>query len=278
MPKANKRGALSSTASTALSELASEGKRVFSLGDFASAMGWPRVRASKLLHELQRSGWVTRLAQGTYLIVPLEAGPEAAWSEDSLVVAGHLAGSAAVAYWSACHYWNWTEQAPRTVFVQTMHRIRHGARSVLGVRYRFVRVQPGKFFGTVKRNVGDGVIIITDREKTLVDALDRPDLCGGIAQVAAMLPAAGRSVDWNKLDEYLKRLGSGAIYKRLGFMVEHVGRKLRVPDRAGRIKAWQVRLTGGHASLEPHRPAKGPVSRRWRLRVNVAGFKGDSVK
>ena len=60
----------------------------------------------------------------------------------------------AVAYWSACHYWNWTEQMPRTVLVQTPRRVRPRNRKVLGVTYQFVRVLSEKFFGTIERTAG----------------------------------------------------------------------------------------------------------------------------
>ncbi|MGB2820861.1 MAG: hypothetical protein WBF17_07765, partial [Phycisphaerae bacterium] len=102
---------------------------------------------------------------------------------------------------------------------------------------------------TVRRAVGEGQSTITDREKALVDAFDRPDLCGGIAQVARMLPVAAEAVEWDRLDGYLARMKSGAIYKRLGFLVEHIRGKLSIPRRSERIEGWRSRLTGGHALL-----------------------------
>jgi predicted transcriptional regulator of viral defense system len=213
---------------------------------------------------------VLRLAKGKYLLIPLEAGPDSAWTEDSLVVACHLVDPACVAYWSACHYWNWTEQVPRTVFVQTTQKKMESARTVLGVRYQFVRVTERKFFGVVGRAAGRGQFIVTDREKTLVDALDRPDLCGGIGQVIAILRAA-EPIDWDKVDRYLAKIGSGAIYKRLGFLAEHLGKRLRLPDRAARIADWRSRLTAGCAPLEPGGAATGRVNSRWRVRLNAPG-------
>jgi len=269
----NRRGTLSAELARALSQLAAGNKAVFTVEDFAQAARRPKRKTWRVLSFLLDGGWITRLAKGKYLIVPLKAGPESAWSEDSLVVAGHLASPAAVAYWSACHYWNWTEQVPRTVFVQTTQKKMHNTRTVLGVRYRFVRVGAGKFFGTVGRSVGEGQITITDREKALVDALDRPDLCGGIAQVADMLPAAAEVIDWDRLDGYLVRMKSGAIYKRLGFLVEDAGGKLSIPHRSRWMEAWRSRLTGGHALLEPRASATGLVDSRWRIRLNASRFR-----
>jgi predicted transcriptional regulator of viral defense system len=272
MSQTNKRGTLSSEAATVLSTLSSRGLASFTLDDFVAAANWSRVRASKLLHQLKRSGWVERIARGRYLIVPLEAGPESAWTEDALVSVCRMATPSAIAYWTACHYWNWTEQVPRTVFAQTLQRVWRSEGRLLGVAYRLIRVRPGRFFGTVERRSGQSRFSITDPEKTLVDAFDRPDLCGGIRQVAAMLPQAA-SVSWDKVDEYLERLDSGAVYKRIGFLVEAAGRKLRLPKLERRVEGWRAKLTGGYAPLEPGGPSAGALDTRWRLRLNARGFR-----
>jgi len=267
-----RRGRLSAELANALSRLASRGKSIFTAGDLAKALGKPARQVWRTLSFLVDRGWAIRLMKGVYLIVPLEAGPKSVWSEDSLVIAGCLAKLGAVAYWTACHYWNWTEQVPRTVFVQTPQRVRTTARTVIGVPYRFVHVQPKKFFGTVRRTAGQGHFTITDREKTLVDALDHPELCGGIAQVVEMLPAAAQAVNWDRVDEHLKRLGSGAAYKRMGLLVEHLGEEVHIPGGAKRIERWRLLLTGGYAPLEPHRPMTGTINARWRVRLNVPGI------
>lgn len=270
------RGTLSADLAAALSRLAAQGRSVFTVGQFARAAGRSPSQAWRVLNFLLEGGWIVRLSRGTYLIVPLEAGPAGTWAEDSLVVASHLADPAAVAYWSACHYWNWTEQVPRTVFVQTPRRVRPRGRTVLGVRYQFICVQKPKFFGTTDHTTERGRFTVTDREKTLVDALDRPDLCGGIGQVLAMLPVAAEAVRWDRMDAYLERMGSGAVYKRLGYLIETRGRNVHVPDRDNRLDAWQSRLTGGYAPLEPGGGSAGPLHSRWRLRLNVPGL-GDNA-
>ncbi len=263
------RGTLSADLANALARLASQGQTLFSVQDFARVVRRPTQKVWRLLNFLLGGGWIVRLTKGKYLVVPLEAGPESAWTEDAVVIACHLASPAAVAYWSACHYWNWTEQVPRTIFVQTPRRVRPQNLKVLGVTYRFVRVLSEKFFGTVERTAGQSKFSVTDREKTLVDALDRPDLCGGIRQVIEMLPGAAEAVRWEKVEAYLEKMGSGALYKRLGLLVEMLGGKVHPPDRKRRLEAWRSRLTGGYAPLDPGGPASGPVNSRWRVRVNV---------
>ena len=84
-----------------------------------------------------------------------------------------------------------------------------------------------------------------------------------------MAAEAAEAVRWEKVEAYLEKMGSGALYKRLGLLVEMLGEKVSVPDRQRRIEAWRSRLTGGYAPLDTGGPASGPVNSRWRVRVNV---------
>jgi predicted transcriptional regulator of viral defense system len=109
---------------------------------------------------------------------------------------------------------------------------------------------------------------VTDREKTLVDCLDRLDLSGGIPEVIKSLRASANGFDWSRVDRYLDRFGSGAVIKRLGFLVDAM--QLAIPGRDARLEAWERKLTAGLAVLDP---SSGEPDRRiathWRLRVNV---------
>jgi len=246
----------------------------FEHGVFTSAKAsqfWGNANYAKsVLHELSKKGWVQRLMRGTYLVIPLEAGPARLWSETAAVVAQHLVRPSAIAYWSALQYWHLTEQAPRVTFVQIPTRRSRREVDVLGMRFRFVTVGESKFFGLARQTAGGRPIVVTDREKTLIDAADRPELSGGIVQLAEALRQGAVDIDWKKLDAYLVRFRVGAIYKRLGFLVEAQG--IPVPGGEARLAAWRSRLTAGISPLEPGGGAEGRVVTRWRVRVNVRGF------
>jgi len=251
-----------------LTSLAGEGKRVVHFTD--ALLYWPSAHQTrKALSRLERKGWLRRLERGVYLLIPLEAGPEGKWSEDSLVIAAQLVPDGAAAYWSALHYWNLTEQAPRTVFVQPIDRRNNPLSEIMGVHYRFVTIKKERFFGNLSRVANGSSFRVTDREKTIIDSADRPELSGGITMVAESLRSADQ-VDWEKLNTYLERFGSGAVYKRLGFLVEQL--ELEIPNKKLILDEWRSRLTQGIAWLEPGGEKTGPVRTRWRIRVNVKGL------
>ena len=106
-----------------------------------------------------------------------------------------------------------------------------------------------------------------DRAKTVVDAADRPDLCGGIWQLARAWRGHWAEVECPKLDEYLIRFASCAVYKRLGYLMEMLD--LPILEREARLAAWQTHLTAGIALLDPGEIAGGSVCMRWRVRDNI---------
>ncbi|MGB0386023.1 MAG: type IV toxin-antitoxin system AbiEi family antitoxin domain-containing protein [Ardenticatenaceae bacterium] len=254
-----------------LSHLAAEGKNLFSIQQAHAYWGSPAYTAN-VLSRLVQKGWLRRLERGVYMLLPLAAGRERVWSEsgyptslDKCVIAAHLIQPAAVAYWSALHYWNMTEHIPGVVFVQSTRRKR--PLEVLGMRFRFVSVKEAHFFGVIQRTVDGKPIYVTNREKTLLDAAARPDLSGGIAQLAQALQAAHSDINWQRLDDYLVRWGGGVVVKRLGYLLERLA--LPIPDRKTRLEQWQNMLSAGISTLEPGMAARGRTVTRWRVRVNV---------
>jgi predicted transcriptional regulator of viral defense system len=135
------------------------------------------------------------------------------------------------------------------------------------MRYRVVHLRNERFFGIVQRMSVRRHIPITDREKTVIDALDRPDLCGGIRHLAVALLDRCTQIDWDKVDNYLHRFASGAVYKRLGYVVEAFD--LPLPQRDDHLARWQSNLTAGIAELDPSEPGPGRNHMRWRIRDNI---------
>ena len=255
---------LSKSESEFLATFSSQGKTIFTFSDALEF--WKTSDATtNALGRLVRNRWLFRLENGLYMIIPLEAGPEREWSENALIIASHLVSPGAVAYWSALRFWNMTEQLPRVQFIQTTKRKR--SLSIQGVDYRFVTVSEKRFFGLVSRQIEGQSIKVTDREKTLIDAADRPELSGGVVQLAEGMSTASSQIDWEQLTDYLKKWGGGAVAKRLGYVLEFLG--LPIPNRDQILSQWQPMISKGISPLEPGSPKTGPTLVRWQLQLNV---------
>ena len=258
---------LSNAEASFLATLAARGKQIFTTKDGYDVLGEGKATRDAL-GRLVDKGWLERIEKGKYLIIPLEAGPDRTWTEDAHVIAGHLVSPAMVSHWSALDYWNLTEQVPRVTCVQTTTRKENRKPRVLGMQFRIVRVQPRKFFGSHGYRAGESQAEVTDREKTIVDCLDRPDLSGGVRQVGRALLEGDGDFDWERITGYLRRFGSGAVVKRLGFLVETLA--LTHPPEPRMLGEWMGLLTAGISKLDPSTPREAHrIATRWRIEVNL---------
>ena len=129
--------------------LASQDTQVFTASDAHAAAGGQRQRVNKILARLHEKRWVLRIRRGLYLILPFEADVEGIYTVHPFRIVPYLVIPYAVAYWTALHYYNYTEQIPGTVYVATTTG--RGSTTLvveeLGLTYRLVMLAPHRFFG-----------------------------------------------------------------------------------------------------------------------------------
>ncbi len=230
---------------------------IFTFKEALEVSGYDRGYLRLVLHMLEKGGWIERIEKGKYVILPLEA-ERGRYTLHEFVVGSALVEPSAIAYWSALHYHGLTEQIPNVVFVQTTSRKKRREIRVFGTGYRIVRVVRRKFFGFEPLWIEGSKVHVTDREKTIIDCLDKPQHCKGIAEVYKALEEG--NVDVKRLSEYLEKFGSGAVAKRLAYLAELAGLDVEVPSRL---------IRKGVVPLDPTMPRKGEVNHRLKLLINV---------
>jgi len=245
-----------------IADLAAEGKTLFTLGDLQAKLG-SRLKARKMASKLVKKQWLERLARGVYLVLELSAGSRPKWTEDRYYIASKLASPCYIGFYNALHKYAWTEQVPLVVNTIVTSPLKN--RVIHGVEYRFIAVTKRKFFGRVKIVERGHEIEFSDPEKTIVDALDRPEYCGGMEEVAKALFIAKETLDFPKVVSYAERSGNGAVLKRLGFLCEMMG----VPLSGEIVRRIKLKATKGYALLSPRGKREGRHSSRWGLLVNV---------
>jgi len=110
---------------------------------------------------------------------------------------------------------------------------------------------------------GQVKVFISDPTRTILDILNDPVLGGGIRSTRDMFINYIRSENKNLelLIEYSERLGNGAVFKRLGFLLELVAL-----DETAVIDQCRSKLTAGNAKLDPNLNNERLIT-RWRLWV-----------
>jgi len=217
------------------------------------------------LSQLTASGRLVRLEKGKYLFVP--EGFEENWAGNSLLIASHLAKPYAIAYWSALNYWQYTEQVPSTVFIQTTRRKLHNEIKIQGVTYKFIFIKKNKYFANETIWEKHHKILVTSREKTIVDCFDAPQYSGGLIETAKAVTQGieNKELNMNKIVLYGEKLGNTTIFKRLGYLMEAL--KLDVP--AGIIAKIQEKVGKGYSKLDPTLKTSGKFNKKWQIIVNI---------
>ena len=236
----------------------------------ATLMRLDQADASKLLARWCKKGWLSRVVRGLYVPVPLEAQRSDVPIEDPWVVAVSLYAPCYIGGWSAAQHWDLTEQIFRTTVVMTTVRPRNRRPTFKGTSFWVSTVAPEKMFGLKTVWRGSVKVLISDPSRTMVDMLSDPQLGGGIRCVQDMLRNYLESDAKNleQLVDYAERLGSGAVFKRLGFLLE-----TNAPQEEGAIARCRRKLTKGNARIDPKIPAKALIM-RWRLWVPSDWKKG----
>jgi len=238
-----------------LSELARKG-HTFRFEDAIRISGMSSMSLKVSLSRMEKEGLVERIEKGKYLIIPLGAR-KGRYTVNELIIGLQLVQPAVIAYWSALNYHGFTEQIPSTVFIQTTSRKKQQIIEIFGVKYRIVRVVQKKFFGAENVWIEDTAIKITDPEKTIVDCLDKPGYCGGIAETAKALH---RNLDIDRLKRYAVDIGNSAVIKRLGYICDKLGIRIDIQPE---------HLSGNYPLLDPSMHGKGRLNRKWKLIENI---------
>lgn len=249
-----------------LSTLSGSDRKIFSFDDVFDLLKTSRNGTAKFLSVLVSKGWLRPVERGKYLIIPLEAGPRRKWSEEAFVVASHLIDPYAVSFWSALNYWGFTEQIPQTVFVSSTKRRFKPETEALGVSFKFVVLPEKKFFGFTNIWFGSNQVQITDKERTIIDCLNRPEYCGGIIEAAkGLVNGLEAGINLETLTAYAERLNNSTIFKRLGYLSEIFN--LPIQDFS---EKWRGRIGAGYSLIDPTGNQVGKYYSKWNLRLNIS--------
>jgi len=244
-----------------LSEVLRATKGTVSVPQVAETLGITRTEAAKMLSRWNEKGWVSRVQRGMYVPVPLEASSADVALDDPWLIAASLYAPCYIGGWSAAEYWDLTEQIFRTTVVITQLTPRDRNPVMKSTTFLLCSINEKKMFGMKSVWRGQVKVSVSDPTRTILDMLAEPRLGGGIRSVQDMLVNYLRSETKNLqlLIDYADQLGNGAVFKRLGFLLEQ-----NAPDEIAAIEKCAQRLTKGNTRFDPKLKAVRLIS-RWRL-------------
>src|SRR3990172_1380183 len=247
--------------------LTAEKRDSITVEEIAARVGVTRTYAAKIAHTLSRKRWLQRIGRGRYLLNPPENGPDPVPDTNAFRVGSHLIDPYAFAYSTAATLHGLLTQNPRTFHLATPRKAERSLQEP--VAFRLGHVSPPRFFGLQRVQRHGTEFWVTDLEKTMLDAVDRPDLLGGMAHAVQVLNAAKPRLDYRKLLNYVRRTGNRSLGQRIGHLLTRIRPEVPVPES---FTAKLLRDAGPPwIRLGPVREfgREGDHDRLWHVIVNV---------
>jgi predicted transcriptional regulator of viral defense system len=228
--------------------------------------------AKNILSKLGKRGVAQRVGRGKYLVIPADVlyGRKSYVADPLVLISELMKGTDYyVAYYSAAHVHGLTEQMPFKTTVAVLKQMR--PIRVGNIFVSFVNLKKSRFFGDEETKYLDAILTISDIEKTLVDCVDRPELCGGVSEVVRIVSNAFETerVSLQKLVSYVQRFGSHAVAQRLGFIIEYIEEKKKIQVEPEILEELLHFIGSKIYSLDVKSSKKGEISKKWNINNNT---------
>ena len=257
---------LSSQESRVVLALSEEKRREVSRTEIVNLLGVSPQAADHVIRSLLRKGWLAKASWGRYLLIPPDQGPDALGESNLLALASRIADPYYIGFGTAASHYGLTTQHRRLICLVTPKHVR-GTR-IQDTEVRIINLGTRRFFGYGPVDALGYQVMMSDREKTMLDCIERPALAGGIGEAAQIYATAARRFEWQKALDYLERIGSISLIRRFGFLADHVG-----ADVPGAIydKLRQKADRPGVSFFGPRKAESNAIGHvgKWRLAVNV---------
>lgn len=183
----------------------------------------PRDQISRLLYRLVKQGWIKKLRNGLYRIVPLEAPNSSLTDENSWLIANQLFRPCYIGCWTAANYWGITDQLFLDTWIVTAQKVFVKKRTVADHAFILRQVPEEHFFGLKYEWIENNKVLISDLHKTVLDSLCFPEAFSAQSMIDIMksyLDSNGKDIEI--LIDYAKKIKNRSALKRLGFLLEYL--------------------------------------------------------
>lgn len=240
-------------------------KRIVNLKEISRRLRCSPGYAKKLAHVLVRKGWLEPLIAGNYLLIGAERGPKGVPEMNPYLIARILRQPYFFAYRIACNHHGLLTQIPSVIHI-AVTRLKRPI-EIKNVRFEFIILTKKRFFGLEETTVFGEKVKFSDLERTVLDALDRPDLVGGIEASAQVLFEARKRLDNSKLLAYLERMNNSALARRLGYLSELF--QLKIDQQLQDYLKDQIKKDPALLGDPDRWGRQGERNEDWNLIINV---------
>jgi len=216
----------------------------------------------QVVFRLKRKNILTPIKRGTYIFSPLESGPSGAGIDELLIPPLFFPKkNYYVGYSTMFNYYGFTEQLFQTVYVLNTSVSKE--KIICGISYRFLKIPESRMYGLETIKIRDSEVIISSRERTLIDLLYFNKPVGGIDSANKIFVQVVKDKKCNieKLIDYTACFPNVTTRKRIGILLERLG----ISDLILKPIIKSVEKTS-ISSLGDSR--KGNLNKKWKVIIN----------
>lgn len=220
------------------------------------------VNRAKVVSRLKKKNILVTVKRGLYIFSPLEAGPEGRGIDEMLIPNLYLPkNNYYIGYSTMFNYYGYTEQIFQTMYV--LNTSFNKKKIICGIAFKFLKISENKMYGLKIIKVKDKDVIISDKERTLIDLLYFNKPVGGISVASDILKRViyEKQCNEKKLIVYASKFPNVTLRKRIGLLLESTG--VSEADLKPLLKS--VKNTA-ISSLGKKR--NGKINKKWRVIFN----------
>ncbi len=216
--------------------------------------------ARMALWRLTANGYLVRVREGLYAAVPPQHVGSEFEFDRYLLFDKAMNRSGALAFHSALELHGVANSQFTTVYYMSPKRSKPF--EFQDILYR--PVLASKVFGITAVHRGDRTVNVTDRERTFLDCIRRPDLCGGVEEYFKSLESFAL-MDPHKILDYLERFDDRGLYQKAGLVLTCLRERVRVPE--GLLRSLRAEVGPSAYYLVPGGRAGGRLVKEWNVLV-----------
>ena len=258
----NTMSSLSKTEVEIVSRLTYEEKDIVTAKELDSYLSPNFPYRNQLVYSLKKKRVLIPIKSGVYIFVPLDAVPTGRRvSEFFIPPVFFPQNDYYIGYSTMFNYYNFTDQQFQTVYV--LNRRISRTRTIAGLSFRFTKISSRKMYGLDKISIKGKEVIVSSKERTLVDLIYYNNPVGGINEAADILERLVKEgkCDIKKLIDYGVRFPAIKTRKRIGLALEKAG----ISESLLNPLVKSIKKTS-LISFSDNR--KGKINEKWKAIVN----------
>jgi predicted transcriptional regulator of viral defense system len=224
------------------------------------------VLVRQIIYQLKKKGILKTITKGVYYYSPLEAGPAGIRINEFLIPPALFPkGNYYVGYSNMYNFYGFTDQIFQTMYILNTSLQRQ--RQICGIPFKLLKIPSNRMYGLDKIKIKDSEVIVSNKERTLIDLVYFPNPVGGLKQAFDIVKEQTNSqkIDLKKFIKYTQSFPVKSVQKRIGFILDKC-----CPDEK-LLKQLQKKIQNTSLiTLYGSKSRKGSIDKKWKVIIDAS--------